>query len=146
MNPKSDLVRDDRKARRGARRQERNRTLKTQGAGAWELRGIRLLRVGDRCRELKLQERDRVAIDGGHADACDAGVNSGKTLRKSENPGVDGLGTLKRVPSARRWRTRQEPRFARIKAVGGRGKPMSYSAPTLTKTLKGRTTSRGEAW
>jgi len=86
---------------------------------------------------LKLQERDSVAIDGGHADACDAGVNSGKTLRKSENPGVDGLGTLKRVPSARRWRTRQEPRFVRIKAVGGRGKPNELLGSNVDKDTEG---------
>jgi len=108
---------------KGSKASREVRTLKTQSAGAWEFRGIRLLRVGDRCRELKLHERDSVVFMGGYADACDAGVNSGETLRKSENPRVDGLGALKRVPSARcRW-TLQEPGFARIKAAGGRGEP-----------------------
>jgi len=94
---------------KGSKASREVRTLKTQRAGAWELRGIRLLRVGDRCRELKLQERDSVVFIGGHADAYDAGVNSGETLRKSASPRVDGLGILKRVPSARRGRTLQEP-------------------------------------
>jgi len=49
-------------------------------------------------------------VKSGHADAHDAEVVSGNTLRKSENPRVDGLGVLKeRAPSARYGGTLQEP-------------------------------------
>jgi hypothetical protein len=64
-------------------------------------------------------------------------VNSGETLRKSENPRVDGLGAQKRVPSAWRWRTLQEPRFVRIKAAGGCGEPDEPLGSNADKDTEG---------
>lgn len=104
--------------------------------GTGKPRGIRLLCAGVRCRE-RNPMRGTAPTENGHADVGGAGGISGNTLRKSESPGVDGLGILKRMPSARCNEDASRVRSARTKTEEECGEPNTLLCSSTDKNTEG---------